>query len=127
VPFGIDVDPLRVEHARGLHPDFAPNFVAGDLFDDQPRWWDGTRFALAIFMPGRLHETGPEQAVTLRAQLRAHCDQVLVYAYGDWLTRATSLAALARQAGFAVLGPADAPAALAHIVDTIPEEARHGT
>lgn len=34
MPFGIDADPARIDHARLLHPDVADNFVAGDLSGD---------------------------------------------------------------------------------------------
>lgn len=37
---------------------------------------------------------------------------MLVYAYGDWLTRAGDLASLAREAGFTVAGSGGQEAAL---------------
>src|SRR5690349_9631667 len=51
VPFGIDVAPSRIEHARELNPRFAANFVSGDMFDSDRVWPDGRRYALAILMP----------------------------------------------------------------------------
>ena len=126
VPFGVDVDPARIAHARTLHPDHAANFVVGDVFDDPRVWADGRRFALALLMPGRLLEARPEHAEALRAWLRRSCDQVLVYAYGDWLSRAGSLAGLAQQAGLAVTDGADRPVSLATVPEA-PEEASHGT
>ena len=126
VPFGIDTDPARIEHARRLHPAFASNFTVGDLFDTEPTWADGRRFALGIIMPGRLIEAGPERASTLRARLQDSCDQLLVYAYGDWL-EATSLAELARQAGLAVLGgSSDHQAALATVLGPTSADVCHG-
>jgi len=113
VPFGIDVDPQRIEHARQLHAGHADNFVSGDMFDRDQLWVEGLRFALAILMPGRLLETDEAGAAALRERLRQSCDQVLIYAYGDWLTRAGNLGGLARQAGLPIAGAADQTVALA--------------
>jgi hypothetical protein len=112
VPFGVDVDPQRIEHARQLHAGHADNFVSGDIFDSDQLWVEGRRFALAILMPGRLLETDQARAAALRERLRQSCDRVLVYAYGDWLTRDGDLAGLAKEAGLTVVGPGGQPAAL---------------
>ena len=127
-PFGIDLDPVHIEHARELHRAAAASFVVGDMFDDEGLWSSGNRFSLAIVMPGRFLEVGPERAVALRARLRTHCDRVLLYAYGDWLARPGGLPALARQARFDLVNQnADERVALATVVDQIPEEAPHGS
>jgi hypothetical protein len=104
VPYGIEHDPARVEHAHRLHPDVADHFVAGDLFDDHELWRDPGRFALAIVMPGRIVEAAPERAAPLLARLADRCDRVLIYAYGDWLDRFGDLAGLAGEAGFLLEG-----------------------
>ena len=118
VPFGVDVDANCIEHARKLHPDAADNFVVADIFDDE--FWSGDRrFALAILMPGRLVETGPERAAALRSRVRSRCDQLLVYAYGDWLAEG-GLGALAQRAGLRLLNETDGGrVALATVVDTV--------
>jgi radical SAM protein with 4Fe4S-binding SPASM domain len=120
VPFGIDNDAARVEHARVLQAEFADNFTAGDLFDDDRPWSDGRRFALAIVMPGRLLEVDAARAQVLRERLGDRCDQVLVYAYGDWLAD-TDLAGLAGRAGMSVLSPGNKPVGLAGIAGAQPE------
>jgi len=106
-PFGVDFDATRIEHARTLHPHFADHFIVTDLFDD--RVWDDTpRFALALLMPGRLLEIQGRRADALRDRLTRSCDQLLVYAYGDWLTHHGGLAPLAEAAGLhlvSALGP----------------------
>ena len=84
------------------------------MFDDQ-LWRDGSRYALAFVMPGRLLEVDDDAAARLRANLGAHCDRILLYAYGDWLTRTGGLASLARDAGFTLLDPAAEHAGLATI------------
>jgi methyltransferase family protein len=102
VPFGIDVTPSRIEHARELNPQFAANFVCGDLFDCDRIWPDGRRYALVILMPGRLLEVGSGRATKLKERIRAHGDQVLAYAYDDWIARHGSLLNLAREAGLSL-------------------------
>jgi hypothetical protein len=88
--------------------------VAGNLFVLESFWPEGRRYALVLLMPGRLLEVGAARAVALRDRLRACCDRVLLYAYGDWLTRHGSLAGLAAAAGFQVAdGEPGAPAAFA--------------
>jgi len=120
VPHGIDSDSVRVDHARTLQPEFADNFVVGDLFDDNRLWSDVHRFALAIVMPGRLLEVDERHAEVLRERLRDRCDRVLVYAYGDWLAD-TDLADLALRAGLSVVNPGNKPVALTSIPDVRPE------
>jgi hypothetical protein len=98
------------------------------MFDEGTLSSSGNRFALAIVMPGRFVEAGPERAAALRERLRTRCDQLLVYAYGDWLARAGGLTALARQAGLELLDQyVEERVALATVVDKVPEEVRHGS
>jgi SAM-dependent methyltransferase len=99
IPVGIDHDPERIAHACVLLPQFADNFRVGDMAESEMPWVDGRRYALALLMPGRLIEAGRERAVSLRARLQTACDRILLYAYGEWLTRYGSLRALADAAG----------------------------
>ena len=62
-------------------------------------------------MPGRLLEAAPDRAARLKAQLQAQCDLVLIYAYGDWLTRYGTLSGLAAAAGLEVFDADDGMAA----------------
>jgi hypothetical protein len=116
VPHGIDVDPARIEHARLVVPRHAGNFVAGDLLDDTTVWPDGRRYAIAVLMPGRLLEAGPERSAALLRRLRERCAQVLVYAYADWLERPGGLAGLAREVG---LDPGAVPADASTAIVTV--------
>jgi len=111
VPFGMDVEASRIAHARELLPRFADNFVSGDLFDMESVWPEGRKYALAMLMPGRLLEVAPDQAAQLRVRLQHQCDHVLIYAYGDWLTRHGTLKGLATAAGFELVGADDGEAA----------------
>ena len=101
VPFGIDVDQLKLEHARELQPSFAGNFVLANMFETLPVDAD-TVYSLVILMPGRLLEVNEEFAERLRGLLRGHFQQLLVYAYGEWLTRYQGLRGLAERAGLSV-------------------------
>lgn len=112
-PFGLELEPAKVAHARELNPAFAANFAAGDLFGEPILFDAETRYSLAIVMPGRLTEVDAARAARLRALLAAHCDRILVYGYGEWLTRYGTLRGLAEQAGFVWAdGKDDTPAAL---------------
>jgi SAM-dependent methyltransferase len=103
VPFGVDSEAERVAHAEVILPQFAGNFVCGDMFALDNLWTEGWEFELVILMPGRLLEVAPERAAHLRWWLQEHARYVLVYAYGDWLKRYTDLYGLAREAGLALL------------------------
>lgn len=109
VPFGLEFEAGRVEHARELQPDYAANFSQGDMFESGWPWLDGRHYALVILMPGRLLEADPARAAWLKARLKQHCDRLLVYAYGDWLTRYGDLAGLAGRVDLKLL-EADAAA-----------------
>jgi hypothetical protein len=92
----------NLEHARKLHPAFAENFVAGNMFDGIPLDAD-TVYSLVLLMPGRLLEVDEVSARRLRDWLRGHFEHLLVYAYGEWLTRHNGLDGLAARAGLTLL------------------------
>ena len=119
VPFGIESDPERSGHVAEVLPRFAGNIVTGDMFTSALPWPDGRRYALALLMPGRLLEANAAERAALEQRLAAHCDALLVYAYGDWLTKYGDLRGLAQAAGLALLqGTTEKPSAgLARLVD----------
>ena len=100
VPFGLDTDETKLEHARLLQPAFGANFVAGNMFERVPLDAD-TVYSLVILMPGRLLEVDESSSRRLREWLRGHFHRLLVYGYGDWLTRYEGLEGLAARAGLA--------------------------
>jgi hypothetical protein len=102
VPFGVDTDETKLEHARQLQPAFGANFVAGNMFERIPLDAD-TLYSLVILMPGRLLEVDESSRRQLREWLRGHFQQLLVYGYGDWLTRYEGLAGLASRAGLGIV------------------------
>lgn len=97
IPYGVDTNQLALDHARSLLPQFAENFVHGDLFDTS--LWAGSNrgYALAILMLGRLLEAPPEKSKPMIGALQRSCARVLVYLYSDWGNQ--SLEAIARQFG----------------------------
>jgi hypothetical protein len=101
VPFGLDTDETKLEHARLLQPAFGANFVAGNMFERVPLDAD-TVYSLVILMPGRLLEVDESSSRRLREWLRGHFHRLLVYGYGDWLTRYEGLEGLAARAGLAI-------------------------
>ena len=98
IPFGLDMDDSKLEHARLLQPAFGANFIAGSMFEQVPFDAD-TVYSLVILMPGRLLEVEPASAERLRGWLQGRFRHLLVYAYGEWLTRYGSLSGLAERAG----------------------------
>ncbi len=113
-PMGIDRDASRIARARASTPEFTKGFLSGELLDAEsllPRH----RYALAIVMPERLLEVDRGRAQELRRWLRCNCDRVLVYGYGDVLSRHRGLQALSRKAGlpYASIDPAASAALIA--------------
>ncbi len=116
VPFGIDLESSRIEHARLLLPEFVDNLISGDMFEENALWSDARRYALAMLMPGRLIEAGHERSASLKEWLKKYCDNILVYAYGDWLTQYEGLVGLAEKARILLLSSdADKKVSLANI------------
>ena len=101
IPFGVDTDVLKLEHAALLQPAFGANFVEGSMFERVPLD-DETVYSLIVLMPGRLLEVDEDAARRLREWLRGHFRALLVYAYGEWLTRHQGLEGLAALAGFRI-------------------------
>ena len=117
IPVGMDLEETKLEHARQLQPGFAANFVAGSMFDGIPLDGD-TVYSLVLLMPGRLLEVDEAWAAQLRSWLRGHFQHLLVYAYGEWLTKHDGLAGLTAKAGLRLVSPHSSGAAgLAQIAD----------
>jgi SAM-dependent methyltransferase len=103
IPHGVELDPVRVEHARALHPEYADNFRAVDIFDDSALDGPEDGYALALLMPGRLLEADSNRTDRFTNNLHTRCDRVVFYVYGDWLDRQGSVANLAQRAGLSVI------------------------
>ena len=104
MPWGIDLDPLKVRHAGVLLPEFADHFEAENLFDGTASWPPGRSYSLVILMLGRLCEVSRERADRLVSRIKVHASQLLVYAYQDYLREHRSLEELACRAGLSLLG-----------------------
>jgi hypothetical protein len=101
IPFGVEMDETKLAHACELQPAFAANFIAGNMFEGVPLDAE-TVYSLVLLMPGRLLEVDERAAARLLDWLRGHVVHLIVYAYGEWLTRHGDLAGLAAQAGLIV-------------------------
>jgi SAM-dependent methyltransferase len=103
IPFGIDSDPEKAEHAKILLPGFSANIITGDMFENIDLLFDDdTHYTLALLMPGRLLEVDAASAGALRDRLARQTGSVLLYAYGSWLTRFGGLGGLAAECGIPV-------------------------
>lgn len=115
-PFGIDNNATAIAHSAELLPDFPGNCVVGDMFEDDRIWAEGKRYSLALLMPGRLVEHVGDKANRLRERLATQCEEILVYAYGDWIERYGTLKNLAEAARLTLKDAnANATAALAEV------------
>lgn len=98
VPWGIEREPERVEHAQLLLPRDRERLVVADLFVE-PLPFGGTRFTLGLLSPRRFEDVPPEQRPCLRRWIQAHCDSLLVYGYGRALRDERSLVAICHRVG----------------------------
>jgi len=97
IPYGVDSNDTALVHARQLWPQFAHNFVDGNLFDVE-LWSGNTRhYRLGLLMLGRLLEVPRERAIRLLISLKLSCSKVLAYTYPDWGDQ--SLETIAHQFG----------------------------
>jgi hypothetical protein len=74
---------------------------AGRIGELEPR---ARPFDVALLMPGRLLEMDCETAARVRSRLPRLARRLVLYAYGDVLTRHGGLRRLALAAGFDLLG-----------------------
>ena len=102
IPFGIDGDPQRIEHAKILHPNYPHHFISGDMFESNLLTSLDTSFQLVILMLGRLLEVDNPKQNFLKSFLRKNAKNILVYAYDDYLNNNT-LEDIARMTGFRLL------------------------
>lgn len=113
VPHGIDINAGAIAHAKVLLPEFAGNFLVGDLVETE-RWRGGNdalRYRLTLLMPGRLVDGGPATTAKVLDAVAASSERLLVYAYPGY--SADGLEGLARRAGLSLAGPSQGHAAWA--------------
>lgn len=116
-PFGIDYDPINIEHSRILIPRFRDNFFVGNIFGSNLLWTQEKHYDYAILMPGRLLEVEEETRIWLKKKINDQCDNLIIYAYGDWLSKYDGLDGLAHKAGIELISPyGDHKASLAKFV-----------
>ena len=115
VPLGVDADPRKIAHARGLQPGLADGFFVGDIFEAEAPWTH-RQPDLVIVMPGRLLEVDADRAERLREWLHATGATLLVYAYDDWVTRYGDLEGLCMRAGLRISSRSRGGTALAAVL-----------
>ena len=81
VPYGVDVRPHCIAHAKGLMPEHFSNFYTGDMFRSMMPWESRRRYGLIILMIGRLLEVQRETAMELLAEIKSNGAQLLIYSY----------------------------------------------
>jgi hypothetical protein len=99
VPFGIDFDSKKIEHAAELFGNQKDNFFVGDLTNDGAAINLIKKSDMILLMPGRLLElTAPERGRFL-AELSEAKGILVLYAYGDWITRYGDFGGLVTECG----------------------------
>lgn len=99
VPHGIEIDADKILNLQKILPGHIDNFTRGDLFDPGSYEKYDQVFSIVLLMPGRLLEASYEQVEKLKVWIKAHSSYLFVYAYGDWINKYGSLAALTEKAG----------------------------
>jgi SAM-dependent methyltransferase len=99
IPYGLDYVAESIEHARTLVPDSYDNFLIGNMFDCDAIWENDRHYAAILLMPGRLLDGPIDRLAAFKRKLAERCKHIIVYAYGDWLTRYGDLTGLVREAG----------------------------
>ena len=80
IPFGVDNDHSRIEHAHILLPEFKDNFVIGDLSSFH-LLFPNNYFGIIMIALSRLEEMEIGRRVAFGKQLADHCNNILVYDY----------------------------------------------
>lgn len=80
MPFGIDIDPARINHARMLLPGFGNNFVVGDVVNFDSLLPE-CNYALIILSLRRLKDMDITKVVMFSEQVQKCCNNLLVYDY----------------------------------------------
>jgi hypothetical protein len=89
---GVEIDEGRAKRAV---PNVTVHHMAIQEFVKQ----NTNLYGVVMLMPGRLLEMTPEDAHDVRMWLVEHAHWVVVYAYGDWLTKFEGLPNLCIEAG----------------------------
>ena len=101
---GLEVDPARADRGvKGVVSGI--QLVTGDMFaiyDKIPAAPEGAGRKFMLLMPGRLLEVSQERSRKLREYLSRADATIIVYAYGDWLSRYAGLRGLCDAAGMDV-------------------------
>ena len=102
-PFGIDHDKLAIEHGRTIMPEYADNFILGDIFESIDIWKQREYYDIALLMPGRLTVVNEDHRNWLKKQLKKHCKAIIIYLYNDWLGRSDGLKEISKRVGITLI------------------------
>ena len=102
-PFGIDHDKLAIEHGRTIMPEYADNFILGDIFKSVDIWKQREYYDIALLMPGRLTVVNEDHRNWLKKQLKKHCKAIIIYLYNDWLGRSDGLKEISKRVGITLI------------------------
>jgi hypothetical protein len=98
-PFGVDNDPVKIQHAKLLLPKFEKNFFLANMFDQQIRCVDNLKYDLAILSLGLIIQVNTDRRMWLKQTIEKNCIDLLVYVYDYWLDKYGSLQQMAEMLG----------------------------
>lgn len=98
---GLEIDGGRVE--RGMRRHGPRVLIVRDRIENAGAV--SQSHDVVLLMPGRLLEMDPRHALSVRSALPRLGRRLVLYAYGEWLTRHGSLEVLAEAAGLRLIGP----------------------
>ena len=93
-PFGIDMNARAVSRAQQIHSDHREKFAICNIFDSdwgQIGAYPDGYFGVVLLMVGRLLEANAEERSRVLSSVARLSDQCLLYMYGDWLRRYSSV------------------------------------
>ena len=103
VPFGIDSEETRIQHAKLIHAEHANNFLKEDMFAREtigPQ----SHYDYVLLMPGRLVEVDEVKRRYFQSKMEESGAKIFAYAYDEWVQKSGSFANLCMQAGLNVVG-----------------------
>ena len=104
---GVEIDPSRAAHAESILSSQEGQVFVGNIMEAETLAGLPQDMSVVLLMPGRLLERDKPSRARLLDYLRGVSGKIIVYAYGDWLTRYGDLEELSNRAGLDVMTKAD--------------------
>ena len=91
---GIEIDKNKIDHTSAHNTTNNEHFIHSNIFTCTDLLTFVNDADICLFMPGRILEAKTEETVPLLNFMHDHCRNIVLYAYGSWLTDYGDLAGL---------------------------------